>query len=140
MDPADPVQLEQLLDRELRELPAPRAPHTLLPRVMAAAARHQVELPSATGWSTWSAGWQAASVAILLLFVATGSWLFAAPPAPVVETTRTAGEVAALMRVFWDVLLQPVATYIFVLGLSLALACAAAWAALELALGGASHQ
>src|SRR5687768_15663758 len=134
MDPADPVQLEQLLDRELRELPAPRAPHTLLPRVMAAAARHQVERPSATGWSTWSAGWQAASVAVLLLFVATVSWLFAAPPAPVVETTRTAGEVAALMRVFWDVLLQPVATYIFVLGLSLALACAAAWAALELAL------
>ena len=140
MDPADPVGLERLLDRELRALPAPRAPQTLLPRVMAAAARHPRQTASPTGWSTWSAGWQAASIAILLLLVSTVAWLFAAPPAPVVETTRTAGELAALMRVFWDVLLQPVATYIFVLGLSLALACAAAWAALELALGGASHQ
>ena len=138
MDPAD-ADLERLLDRELKQLPAPRAPQTLLPRVMAAAGASPQASP-ATGWSTWSPGWQASSVAVLLLFVATVAWLVSAPPAPVVESTRTAGEVAAVMRVFWDVLLQPVATYIFVLGLSLALACAAAWAALELALGGASHQ
>ena len=139
MDPADAADLERLLDRELKKLPAPRAPHTLLPRVMAATAA-RVEAATATGWSTWSPAWQASSVAVLLLFVATIAWLFSAPPPQVVETTRTAGEIAAVMRVFWDVLLQPVATYIFVLGLSLALACAAAWAALELALGGASHQ
>lgn len=138
MDPAD-ADLERLLDRELKKLPAPRAPQSLLPRVMATASASPHRAP-ATGWSTWSPGWQASSVAVLLLFVATVAWLFSAPPAPVVETTRTAGEIAAVMRVFWDVLLQPVATYIFVLGLSLALACAAAWAALELALGGASHQ
>jgi hypothetical protein len=140
MDPADPIDLERLLDRELRGLPAPRAPHTLLPRVIAAASLNQTPAMPATGWSTWSPAWQASSVAVLLLVVATLSWLFSAPPARVVETTRRAGELAAVMRVFWDVLLQPVATYIFVLGLSLALACAAAWAALELALGGASHQ
>lgn len=140
MEPADLAALERLLDRELKGLPAPRAPQTLLPRVMAAAARDQVQAAPATGWSTWTPAWQAASVAMLLLLVATISWLVSAPPARVVETTRTAGEIAALMRVFWDVLLQPVATYIFVLGLSLTLACAAAWAALELALGGASHQ
>jgi hypothetical protein len=138
MDPAD-ADLERLLDRELKKLPAPRAPQSLLPRVMAAAGVSPQPVP-ATGCSTWSPGWQACSVAVLLLFVATVAWLFSAPPAPVVESTRTAGEIAAVMRVFWDVLLQPVATYIFVLGLSLALACAAAWAALELALGGASHQ
>ncbi len=140
MDPADSTELERLLDRELKGLPAPQAPRTLLPRVMEAAARGQVPAAPATGWSTWSPAWQAASIAVLLLMVATVSWLFSAPPAQVVESTRTAGEIAAVMRVFWDVLLQPVATYIFVLGLSLALACAAAWAALELALGGASHQ
>ncbi|MDQ3489059.1 MAG: hypothetical protein M3468_15190 [Acidobacteriota bacterium] len=140
MDPADDADLERLLDRELKKLPAPRAPHSLLPRVMAAAAGSNAREVPATGWSTWSPAWQASSVAVLLLFVATVAWLFSAPPAQVVETTRTAGEIAAVMRVFWDVLLQPVATYIFVLGLSLALACAAAWAALELALGGASHQ
>ena len=137
MDPAD---LERLLDRELKRLPAPRAPRTLLPRVMAGVSGTQRPTVPATGWSTWSPAWQASSVGVLLLLVATVAWLFATPPAPVVESTRTAGEVAAVMRVFWDVLLQPVATYIFVLGLSLALACAAAWAALELALGGASHQ
>ena len=141
MDPADSTELDRLLDRELKGLPTPRAPRTLLPRVMAAAAaRDQAPAAPATGWSTWSPAWQAASIAVLLLMVATVSWLFSAPPAQVVESTRAAGEVAAVMRVFWDVLLQPVATYIFVLGLSLALACAAAWAALELALGGASHQ
>jgi len=140
MDPAESAELERLLDRELKGLPAPQAPRSLLPRVMAAAAQGQVAAAPATGWSTWSPAWQATSIAVLLLMVATVSWLFSAPPARVVESTRTAGEVAAVMRVFWDVLLQPVATYIFVLGLSLALACAAAWAALELALGGASHQ
>jgi hypothetical protein len=37
-------------------------------------------------------------------------------------------------------MLQPVATYLFVLGVTLALACALAWAALDAALGGASHR
>jgi hypothetical protein len=136
----DPVDLERLLDRELKQLPHPEAPRTLLPRVLAAAARHAGESSAATGWSTWSPGWQAASVAVLMVFIAGVSWLVSAPPAPVSDVTRTAGETAAVMRLFWDVLLQPVVTYIFILGLSLALACAAAWAALEFALGGASHQ
>ena len=137
MDPAD---LERLLDRELKRLPTPRAPHTLLPRVMEAVSADRPRTVRASGWSTWSPAWQASSVGVLLLMVATIAWLYSAPPVPVVESTRTAGEVAAVMRVFWDVLLQPVATYIFVLGVSLALCCAAAWAAFELALGGASHQ
>jgi hypothetical protein len=137
MDPAD---LEQLLDRELKQLPRPGAPPTLLPRVMAATVRRGEPVPLATGWSTWSAGWQVATVGIFLVLVAALSWLLAAPPAPVTGLARTAGETAAVLRLFWDVLLQPVATYIFVLGLSLALACAAAWAALEFALGGATQQ
>jgi len=51
-----------------------------------------------------------------------------------------AGDVATVVRVLWEVLAQPVASYLFVLGVSLALACALAWAALEAALGGASHR
>jgi hypothetical protein len=136
----DPVDLERFLDRELKQLPRPDAPQTLLPRVMAAAARHAGAPSPATGWSTWSAGWQAASVAALMFVVAGVGWLVSAPPEPVSDMTRTAGETAAVMRLFWDVLLQPVVTYIFILGLSLALACAAAWAALEFALGGATQQ
>jgi hypothetical protein len=135
----DPVDLERFLDRELKQLPRPDAPQTLLPRVMAAA-RHAGDPSRATGWSTWPAGWQAASVAALMFVIAGVVWLLSAPPEPVSDMTRTAGETAAVMRLFWDVLLQPVVTYIFILGLSLALACAAAWAALEFALGGATHQ
>lgn len=137
MDPAD---LERLIDRELKALPPPQAPAGLLPRVIAAASRPEGPAAPATGWSTWSPAWQTGSVALLALFLAGISWLFAAPPARVTDVTRTAGETAAVMRLFWDVLLQPVVTYIFAFGLALALACAAAWAALEFALGGASHQ
>ena len=136
----DPVDLERLLDRELKYLPRPAAPRTLLPRVMAATTQARAPGLAASGWSTWSPGLQAAMVAGLLLAIAGIAWLFLAPPAPVTDVTRAAGETAAVMRLFWDVLLQPVVTYVFVLGLALAMACAAAWAALEFALGGATHQ
>lgn len=134
MDPAD----DDLLARELSALPTPRAPRTLLPRVLAATvARPQ---PAPTGWFTWPLAWRIASVAVGVLTVV-GLWLLgSSPPDGVSDATQLAGDTATVVRVFWDVLLQPVATYIFVLGLSLALACAAAWAALELALGGASHR
>lgn len=132
----DPVDRDEL-DRALRELPAPRAPRTLLPRVLALT----VDRPSArpSGWFTWPLAWQLASIAAVVL-AAVSLWTFAATPPPqVAQAASTAGEVATLLRVFWDVMFQPVATYIFVLGLSLALACALAWAALEAALGGASR-
>lgn len=137
MDRAD---LDRRLDRELNALPRPRAPHTLLPRVMAAAAR-QAARPAATptGWSTWPKAWQAAASVAVLAVGAAVAWLLAAPPAPVAEMAQTAGETAALMRVLWDVLLQPAAPYLLVLGVAFALACAAAWAALDVALGGASQ-
>jgi len=48
---------------------------------------------------------------------------------------------ATLVRVFWQVLLEPVAFYLLILAVSLSLACAAVWTALErVALGGASQQ
>lgn len=135
MDPAD---LEQLLDRELKQLPRPRAPRALLPRVMAATVQRP-ESP-ATGWFTWSLGWQLVSVAVLAVLAA-GLWItMTAPPRPVTEIARAAGETAAVMRAFWQVLLQPIATYLSILAVSLVLACAAAWAVLEAALGGASHR
>lgn len=132
----DPVDFDDL-DRALKELPAPRAPRTLLPRVLAATVENPAARP--TGWLTWPLAWRIASIAVVVL-AAAGLWLFAAtPPQQVAEAADTAGEVATLLRVFWDVMFQPVATYIFILGISLALACALAWAALEAALGGASR-
>jgi hypothetical protein len=135
----DPVDLDDRLRQELADLPVPRAPRTLLPRVLAATAQLEMR-PAATGWSTWPVGWRLAAAAVFLAFAA-GVWALAtAPPAGLSETADRAGEVATVVRALWGVLLQPVATYLFVLGISLALACALAWAALEAALGGASHR
>ena len=134
----DPVDLDRRLDRDLSALPRPRAPHTLLPRVLAATAMRAPA--AATGWLTWPRSWQAASIAALLTLAA-GAWtLFSAPPAPVSEMAQSAGQAATTVRVLWDVLLQPAATYLFAIGIILTLICAAAWAALELALGGASQR
>jgi hypothetical protein len=134
----DPVDLDDRLDRELKALPRPRAPRTLLPRVMAATVNRPQ--PAATGWSTWPLAWRAASGVALLLVVVAVYLLTSTPPEPVTSAATRANEIATVARVFWEVLAQPVATYLFVLGISLALACALAWAALEAALGGASHR
>jgi hypothetical protein len=62
-------------------------------------------------------------------------------PARVANAGRNAAEAATLVRVFWQVLLQPVATYVSALAISFALACAVLWTAVErLALGGASQR
>ena len=131
MDPFD-------LDRELKTLPRPRAPRTLLPRVLAATT---MRAPSAaTGWLTWPRHWQAASIAALLALVSAAWWVMSAPPQPVSRIAQSAGQAATTVRVLWDVLLQPAATYLFAIGVVLALIGAAAWAALEVALGGASQR
>ena len=136
----DPVDLDDRLDRELKRLPAPRAPQTLVPRVMAATVHRDERAAGATGWFTWPLSWRVASVAMVALLAYGTWWLFSAPPEGMSTAARTAGETATVARVVWDVLLQPVATYIFILGVSLALVSAAAWAALEFALGEPSHR
>lgn len=133
----DPAEVDRLLDRELADLPRPRAPRTLLPRVMAAAA---APAPVATGWFTWPRAGQAASVAAALVVTALVAWLAMAPPPRVVDAAQGAGEALAVVRVLWDVLVQPAAVYLFVIGILFTLACAAAWAALDAALGGASQR
>jgi hypothetical protein len=136
MDRAD---LDDLLDRELKDLPPPRAPHTLLPRVMAAAARHSTIRP-VTGWFTWTWPRRAASLAAFALLLVVAYLLGTEPPATMARVAAAAADVATVMRVFRDVLFQPVATYFFALGLLFALTCAAAWAVMEVALGGASQR
>ena len=135
----DPADLDARLDAELRQLPPVRAPRTLLPRVLAATAGRQ-SAPAATGWSTWSLPWRIAVSTAAVAFLAAMSILIAAPPRGVTDAAKTVGDVATIARVVWDVMLQPVATYLVVLGISLALACALAWAALEAALGEAPHR
>lgn len=136
----EPVDQDELLDRELKGLPAPRAPRTLLPRVLEATAGRAVPAAPATGWLTWPRSWQLGSSALFVALVAAVWVLVTVPPAGMTTATQAVGNTATIVRVFWDVLLQPVAVYILILGISLALACAAAWAALEFALGGATHR
>lgn len=135
----DPVDLENRLDRELKALPRPRAPRTLLPRVLEMTVNRPQDA-AASGWFTWPLAWRFASVVAFLVVIGGGYLVASAPPQPLSDAAERAGEVATVARVFWEVMAQPVATYLFVLGISLALACALAWAALEAALGGASHR
>jgi hypothetical protein len=137
MDPAD---LERLIGRELAGLPEPRAPHTLLPAVLAATVHTGGPAAAPTGWSTWPRHWQIASIAALLLVVFGVPMLVSSPPDEVTSTARKVADTATVVRAFWDLLLRPVATYVVILAVSLTLACAGAWAALEFALGGPSHR
>ena len=136
MDPAD---FDSLLDDELKQLPLPRAPRTLLPRVLAAAGGTASSSP-ATGWFTWSWTRRAAAAAGFVLLAILARAVMTEPPGSVMRAAETAADAATVIRVFWDVLLQPLAVYFFALGVLFALACAAAWAAMEVALGGASQR
>ncbi len=63
-----PEDLERIVGRALAALPEPRAPRTLLPRVMTAvrlAARPWYE----RGWRTWPSAWQALAVVGLVVLV-----------------------------------------------------------------------
>jgi len=133
MDPAD---LERLVDRELRALPAPRAPRTLLPRVMAVVALAQRPWYS-RAWLTWPAAWQAVSVVVLLAAVAGGAMLLPNVRQAMNSLTFVAevqGDVAArardvevattAVRVLWNALLAPVVPYAFGLVLLMCAACA----------------
>jgi len=148
-----PIDLEHIVDAELKRLPTPRAPRTLLPRVLAAAAAQEQRARPARGWAMWPRRWQFAGGCVAaLLFV--GMWRLVSFAQPYVadvlsiggfdraaSVTRSADEAAAVVRVVWEVLLQPVATYVSVLAISLALACALLWTAVErLAPGGASQR
>jgi len=66
-----PVELQGRIDRELKSLPALRAPDTLLPRVLAAV-RHWADRPwYARAWFTWPMWWRVASAAALNVAVIT---------------------------------------------------------------------
>ncbi len=148
----NPIDLEHLVDAELKRLRPPRAPRTLLPRVLAATAAEELRHP-AKGWSVWPRAWQFAGGSIAAVFLI-GVWRvvsFAGPYlTPLLSNstvdrtaavTRHADDLAVVVRVLWETLIQPVATYVSILAISLALACALLWTAVErLAPGGASQR
>ena len=151
-----PIDMERLADRKLRELPVPRAPQTLLPRVMLAVQQWTLRPWYARAWFTWPAAWQVSSIAALILLVATGAALLPdaqaaavgaaarlAPPGAVRDLAGVAQNVAAMMtaaQLLWRTLFEPLVKYVLVLVVLMGLACAALGSALNhVAFGGTSH-
>jgi hypothetical protein len=128
----DPVDLEELIDRELRRLPQPRAPRSLLPNVLAAADRWSARPWYTRAWTNWPRGWQVASAAVASIAILGLAWLVgsvgaaanvaAASPA-LASTTETIQRISSLVsgvettagaaRVVWLALVQPVVIYAF---------------------------
>jgi len=134
MDPAD---LERLIDRELRSLPAPRAPRTLLPAVMAAANAAANRPWYSRTWLQWPIAWQLASALVLIGVVAGGSVVLpqlrdaveaisfvATVRSDVASSTREVETATTAMRVLWRTLLAPVVPWAFGLVTLMCAACA----------------
>jgi hypothetical protein len=141
-----PAELESLIDRELRHLPLPRAPQTLLPRVMAAV-QHWARRPwYERAWFTWPVWGQVASIAALTLLFAgvvvilpgvVAAAANAAEPAVSGLTSHAAAveqnvQIAATAAaVIWRALVGPLLPYAFAVALLMLLACAAFGSALN---------
>ncbi len=141
-----PDELEELIDRELNQLPLPQAPRTLLPRVMTAVGELRARPWYARPWVTWPSAWQVLSAAAVVLFV-TALWaalpairvVAAAAPSTLVgrvavQLTIFADYVEGLtgaLQVLWRALVQPVGVYAFAVVATMGVACAALVAALN---------
>jgi hypothetical protein len=115
--------LETRVNRELRRLPLPAAPHTLLPRVLAAVDAWARRPWYTRAWFTWPIGWQIASILALVLF-AVGLWMLPSAPPSVVVTSNAS-------RVLWRTMVEPFLFYAFGIVILMCLACAAFGAALS---------
>jgi hypothetical protein len=115
--------LERRVHEELRRLPSPMAPGTLLPRVLAAVDAWASRPWYARAWFTWPIGLRLASVAALA-FAVYGTWILPPLPASVVATTSAGG-------VIWRTLIEPLLGYVVGLVVLMCLACAVFGAALN---------
>ena len=135
-----PADLERDVHRRLRQLPAPAAPPTLLPRVMAMvqlwAARPWYE----RSWFTWPVALRLASAAVLVLVVVAGVWMTPSVTqmvrsavgesvgqyaAKVPDLTERVQVVSSAMDVLWRGLFQRVLLLAFALVVAMGGACAA---------------
>jgi hypothetical protein len=116
-------ELERRVQKELRRLPSPLAPATLLPRVLAAVDAWANRPWYARAWFTWPLGWQGVSVVFVALALY-ATWTAPPMPASVVATGNAGG-------VIWRTLIQPLLGYVFGLVVLMGLACAVFGAALN---------
>lgn len=130
-------ELERLIDGELKGLPQPRAPRSLLPRVMAAIDAPRVQPWYSRPWLAWPRVWQGVSVAFVAS-LAVGLWTIWSEAPGIVQWFN---RVAVVSRALWNVLFGPIAFIVIGLIVIVALAGAAAWTAVSrVTFGGASSQ
>jgi hypothetical protein len=154
MSPDDLKDLEDLVDGALRQLPPPRAPRSLLPRVMAAVDARPAT-PRARPWLAWPLAWQVASAAAVVTMTV-GLWRlwphavflvsWFTPPSvgqigsELASAGNTAAAIAGAVGTLWHAVVQPFVFYVFALVLTMCAACAAFGAALgRVVLGGVSQ-
>jgi hypothetical protein len=144
-----PIDEDDVLGRQLKALPPPRAPRTLLPRVMAAVERPTPQ-PHARPWFTWRLEWQIASVAVATLLlvgvafviaspatvIRTGAQLVAGTTPAALSGLESAASFFDVARTLWRALLEPILYYLLIWIVIMSTACAAFGAALgRVALG-----
>jgi hypothetical protein len=126
----DPAELERLIDRELHTLREPRAPRTLLPRVMAAVEQRAQRPWYTRRWLQWPVAGQLASALALIALVAAGGVLLPQLRAAlsavgfVADSTRDVEVATTAVRVLWRTLLAPVVPWAFGLITLMCAACA----------------
>jgi hypothetical protein len=147
----DPAELERLAARSLGRLPQPRAPHTLLPRVLTAVARAAARPWYQRAWRSWPVGLQAASAAIIVLAAAAAMLAlpgalaaareFTPLPASIAAPVRTIGAISEAAVIFWRLVVAPVAPYLALFLFVMSLAAVVFATALDrvVALGGVSR-
>jgi hypothetical protein len=124
-----PTDLESVVDRELKRLPQPPAPLTLLPRVLAAAEQWASRPWYTRPWATWPRQWQAGSIGALVLLTIGAAWAItwvqavagAELTTVAARPTRTMRDISSVLqgaettanavRVVWLALVQPVVVY-----------------------------
>lgn len=134
------ADLETAVHRALRALPQPRAPHTLLPRVLMAATAWSLRPWYARAWFTWPREGQVTAVAALCAVAAGGLLLLAAaaqaaiarllavPGGRMLRAAAVVAEDFAIAadagQVVWGTLVQPLAPYAAAIVILMCVACA----------------
>ena len=131
-----PVELESLFAREVAKLPCPRAPGSLIPRVLAAIRHRKGEPWHRRGWRVWPATLKFATGVLCVGF----GWL--APYAWDSMEFALAHEAVVAAGALWRLLVQPAAVYLAAIGAALVVASAMCLAALTFMLreGGPNHE
>jgi len=132
----DNADLERQINRELRALPTPRAPRTLLPRIMAAVEESARRPWYMRAWLEWPTSMQLASAVLLIGLVAGGSVLMpqlrsaltaisfvASVQSDVADSARDVEVATTAARVLWRTLLAPVVPWAFALLTLMGAAC-----------------